>query len=420
MPRTVTVERALASIPPGARIVASPASAAPTTLLAGLADLATRRPDLGFHLYAGLQPDDQPFVDAVAAGHLRFTTWFVAGPSRELIRDGRGAYLPVRLSDVPGLLARLPVDVALVRVGPPDARGMVSLGPSLSYSRAAVDTARVVIAEVDPALPRTHGPTRLPVDRITAFVDSDRPTPTFPSARPSAVATTIAGHIAARLPPAPTLQLGLGQVPDALAATLVDRGIGRIRAIGLATDSLVDLAEAGLLDLSPHDPTPVALVRLMGTERLWTLAAETPQIGLYPSPQGHDPRWLSRHFDRLVSVNSAIEVDLSGQVNAETLEGHPIAGIGGSADFVDAARASDGGCSIIALPAAARGGAVSRIVPRLDADAATTIPRHAYDLVVTEHGVADLRGRTVAQRAEALVAIADPAHRDALAAAWRS
>lgn len=408
----IPVEDALDRIAPGARIVATPGCSAPTTLLAGLDRLARNRG--GLHLYSGLQLEEQPFLAAVAAGRMRFSTWHVTPASRPLVADGLADHLPLRLSDVPSALEHLAIDVALVRVSPPDADGMVSLGPSMSYSRAAVGIADLVIAEVDPSLPRTNGPTRLHIDRIAALVASDRPTPVYHAREPDEDALRIADHLMALLPESPTLQLGIGQVPEAIADTLLRDRVASLRFVGLAIDRMVDLAETGLLDVTPREVPPIAAVEVMGSEQLMRFVDDNPLVGVYPSTQGHDPGWLADHFSRIVSINSALEIDLLGQVNAEMIGGTQVSGVGGSADFVDAARASPEGLSIIALPSTTKAGTVSRIVERLDRDAVTTVPRHAYHAVVTEHGVADLRGLSVRERARALIDLAAPAHRDEL------
>jgi 4-hydroxybutyrate CoA-transferase len=417
-PFVTTVERALGQLPDGARVVATPGCGAPTTLLAGLGELAARRS--GLHLYSGLQLDDQPFLPAVEAGGLRHTTWHVTAATRELVAAGVVDHLPARLSDVPTVLPRLGLDATLVRVSPPAADGRVSLGPSMSYSRAAVETAPLLIGEIDETLPRTAGPTLLPVERFAALVDSARATPVYRGVEPDARARSIARYVLELLPDAPTLQLGIGQIPEAIGRVVHEEGVDRLRFVGLCTDTLVDLAEDGRLEqLAPTATPPVAAVELMGSRRLMRFADRNPDVALYPSERGHDPGWLAARFDRLVSVNSAIEVDLSGQVNAETVADRRVSSIGGAADFVDAARASRDGMSLVALPSTAQAGTVSRIVDRLPAGAATTIPAHAHHAVVTEHGVADLRGRTTAERAEALIGVAAPEHRDTLQRAWR-
>jgi 4-hydroxybutyrate CoA-transferase len=411
-----TATDALARVGAGARIVAAPGCAAPTSLLAALGELSTGRP--GIHLYSGLQLDDQPFLPAVEAGTLRHTTWHVTAPVRDLVDRGVVDHLPIRLGDVPDVLPDLRIDVALVRVSPPAADGRVSLGPSMSYSRAAVEAAPLLIGEIDETLPRTTGPTLLPLDRFAALTHSTRPTPVYRGVEPDARSRAIARHVLDRLPDAPTLQLGIGQVPEALGGVLYDEGVDRLRFIGLCTDTLVGLAEDDRLErVAPTCAPPVAAVELMGSRRLMRFVDRNADVGVYPSERGHDPQWLAARFARIVPINSAVEVDLAGQVNAETVGGRRISSIGGSADFVDAARASDQGLSLVVLPSTARGGAVSRIVDRLPPGAPTTIPAHAYDAVVTEHGVADLRGRTVRERAQALLSVAAPEHRDALARA---
>jgi 4-hydroxybutyrate CoA-transferase len=410
MGRTTTLAAALDRVPPGARLVAAPGCAAPTTLLAGLARLADER--AGLHLLTGLQLEDQLFLPAVERGSLAFSTWHVTARSGALVADGRADHLPLRLADIPATIDRLAPEVALLRVSPP-VDGTVSLGSSASYSHEAIAAAELVIAEVDPAVPRTHGQTLVPIDRIDLLVDSDRPIPSYAPGPPSEVASRIADHLVSLLPDAPTLQLGLGQVPEALATALLSAGVCDLRFVGMGTDAMVELSEAGLLRAGP-DPLAITAVELMGTERLRRFADDDPRVGVYPSRLGHDPCWLSARFDRLVSVNSAVEIDLLGQVNSEVLRGAQASAVGGSADYVDAARASEGGLSVIALPSTTPDGRTSRIVGRLGADAVVTIPRHAYHVVVTEHGIADMRGLSVAARAEALAAVAAPAHRAAL------
>lgn len=408
----MALEDALDLIPPGARIVAAQGCGAPTMLLNGLPGLAERRP--GLHLLTGLQIDDQPYLQTVADGRMRYTTWHVTRPSRPLVADGRADHLPVRLSEVPAVLRRNGVDVAMVRVSPPDASGLVSLGPSMCYSPTAIDEADVVLGEIDPQLPRTNGPTTVPVERFSALVESDRPTPAYRSIEPDDVAQRIATHLLEYVPDSATFQLGVGQVPEAVADTLLSQRVGELRFVGLGVERLADLADAGLL-ASPAGPLPpITSVELLGNERLMRFADQNPLLGVYPSTEGHDPAWLATHFDRIVSINSAVEIDLFGQVNSEMVAGTQLSTVGGSMDFIEAARLSDGGLSIIAFPATTRDGSVSRIIPRLGSDVVTTIPRHCVSVVVTEHGSADLRGRTVRERASALIEIADPAHREGL------
>lgn len=406
-----TLDEALGLIPARARIVAAQGCGAPTMLLNALAPLSRVRP--GLHLLTGLQIGEQAYLSAVADGTLRYTTWHVTRPSRPLVAAGVADHLPLRLSDVPALLPRIGVDVALLRVSPPDADGQVSLGASTSSSMAAIDAADVVLGEIDPLVPRTGGASRVAASRFDALVESDQPMPIYRVSEPDDVSRRIAGNLLEFVPERPTLQLGIGQVPEAVADELLARRISGLRFIGLGVERLVDLAEADLIGGPTKDTPPIACVELMGSSRLMAFADANPLLGMYPSTMGHDPQWLAARFERIVSINSAVEVDLLGQVNSEMAGGTQLSAVGGSMDFVAAARACRDGVSIIALPSTTSRGK-SRIVPRLSADVVATIPRHSVQIVVTEHGAADLRGRTVSERAEALIAIADPDGRDDL------
>lgn len=414
-----TPDRALALVEPNARIVAGPGCGTPTTLLAALSRRAAEVE--GLHLLSGLLLGAHPFLDAVATGSLRYTTWHVTSATRPLASEGRAAIVPLRLSQVERSFERQGVDVALVRVTPPGPDGTVSLGPSMADALAAVERAHVVIAEVDESLPFTHGPTQIPVERLSALVRSESPTPVHPSAEPDAVAMSIAQHIAGLLPQSPVLQIGLGRVPEALVGTLGSAGLGPLRCVGIGTDRMVDIAESGGL-AAPHassDHGALCAVELMSSERLMRFAHQNPTVTVHPSREGHDPAWLAQRFDRFVSVNSAVEVDLHGQASSEVLLGQQISGIGGSADFADAARLSAGGFAVIAMPAVSRDGS-SRIVPRLPATSVVTLPRHAYGALVTEYGIADLRGLSLEERVESIIAVAHPEHRDRLWEQWRS
>jgi 4-hydroxybutyrate CoA-transferase len=403
--------RILDLVPAGAHIVAGPGCGTPTTVLAALGEAA---PGRGWTLSSGLLTGECDFVAAVAAGDLSYRTWHATAPVHRLIEQGIVEFLPIRFSRVPTVLAALGVDVAVVRVTPPNRQGYCSLGPSAGYTAEALRLARVRIGEVDPALPRTCGRTSVHASAFDALVDTESATPEYHSAAATDSSARIAERIIALLPAAPTIQVGIGAIPESLLATLAAAGAGSIRFVGMATDSMVDMFEAGLLDSSGLQDQPTILTpELMGTSRLMQFADGNPAIEVQPSSRTHDPAVLSG-FDRLVSVNSGLEIDLHGQVNSEVLGGRQISGPGGSLDFIEGASRSIGGLRILALPAAAAGGTRSRIVPRLRS--VVTVPRSMTDVVVTEFGVARLEGLGLRQRAEALAAIADPAHQDQLVA----
>jgi len=409
--RTTDAAEALAAIAPGSHIVAGPGCGAPIGLLGALGKVAS---DEGWTLSSGLLLGDYPFLDAVREGRLNYRTWHVMGPIRALVADGTASYVPVRASRLVNSLAARGVDAALVRVTPPDRHGYCSLGPSASYSLDALGFARVRIGEVDPDLPWTHGRTAVPASLFDALVESAEPTPSYHSSTADATSRRIADHILGLLPSEPTLQIGIGAIPESVVSSLGGTGLGRVRFAGMATDDMVDLSEAGVLDTGGDEPAILA-PELMGSARLMDFADRNPDVALFPSSYSHNPAVLGG-IERFVSINTAIEVDLSGQVNSEMVKGRQVSGIGGSLDFVEAATRSPGGLRVIALPSTTPDGKHSRIVSAIGPNGTVTIPRSMVDTVVTEYGVARLEGRTHRERIDALIAIAHPDHRDALTA----
>ncbi len=403
-----SADAALARVPAGAHLVGMPGMGAPTTLLGALGAACVGR---DWTLSTGIQLD-HPFLAAVDAGELAYRTWHVAGPVGERVADGRVGYVPARASAVARVLQEWGVDVALVRVSPPDARGFCSLGPSASYAKAAMAAATVVIAEIDPAVPRTCGDSLVPVAGFDSVVESTTAIPEYHSAPESELGRRIAEHVLAIVPRDPTMQIGFGAIPESLLRSIPAADLGRLRMIGMGTDAMVDLFDKGVLQLGDVLPAPaVHSAELMGTARLLAFANDNPAIAMASSALVHDPAHLGL-IERFVSINTALEIDLAGNVNCEVLRGRQISGPGGGPDFVDGAARSPGGLRIVALPAASTDGSRSRIVPRVEA---VTIPGVTVDAVVTEHGVARLAGLTARQRIDALLAIAHPDHRDALA-----
>ncbi len=403
---------ALDRIPAGGRIIAGAYCGGPTSLLCGVAERGSGR---GWRLCTGLLLDDGGVYEAAGSGDLRLATWHVTGAGRELAERGLLDYLPVRASQLEKRIATWDLDAALIRVTPPDSDGWCSLGPSAGYALTAIKTAKLCIAEVDDALPRTFGQSQVHASALDVMVPSTTPTPTYHSIKPDDVSRAIARHVLTLLPDRPVLQVGIGAATEAIVMALAEAGVDRLRFVGMGTDAMVDLFERGLLDGGlPAIQSP----DLFGTQRLLHFAHENRVVAVFPSSLAHSPRWLAEH-QRLVSVNSAVEIDLSGQVNSEVVGGRQIAGIGGSIDFIEAATHSAGGRRIIALPSMTRDGRHSRIVTRLDSNATVTIPRGMVDVVVTEHGIAQLDGKTLRQRAEALINVAAPQHRQALGDALR-
>ena len=398
---------ALDRIPAGGRIIAGTCCGGPTSLLGAVAERSAGR---RWQLWSGLLLDDGGVYSAAGRGDLRLGTWHVAAKGRGLYEQGLLEYLPLRASQLEKRMAAWDVDAALVRVTPPDRDGFCNLGPSAGYARTAIETAKLCIAEVDESLPRTFGQSSIPASAIDVLVPSTTPTPTYRTAQPDDISRAIARNILSLLPDRPVLQLGIGGVTEALVTALAEERVDGLRFVGMGMDGMVDLLEQSLLaDGGPAIESP----DLVGTRRLMRFAHENPVVAVFPSSVAHCPQWLATHAP-LVSVNAAVEVDLYGQVNSEVVSGREIAGIGGSIDFVEAATHSAGGLRIIALPSTTRDGGRSKIVARLDANSVVTIARGMVDIVATEHGIAQLDGKTNKQRAEALIGIAAPQHRQDL------
>ena len=394
MVNQVSVARALRDVEPGSRILAAGYCGTPDTLLAELGRHAERTD--GLVLTAGLAFGSFPFAHAVRSKRLRYRTWHPYGAGRDLVAEGVASYLPLRASDVRAAITGA-TDVLLLRVCPPDRDGWCSTGPTASFTPAAVAAAKLVIAEVDPGLPRTAGDSRVHLRDIHSLVDSDEPTPYYPGPSRSDPRTeVIASHVAGLIPPGATVQLGFGAVTEAVGELLGRRDdpFG-IRVLGMVTEQMTALADAS--------NGTVLAVELMGGPELMKWANRNSRIEMTSSDRVHDPVFLSK-IDKFVSVNSAASIDLTGQVVSDSIGGRVVSGIGGSADFFEGARLSDGGLRILALTSTTARG-LPTIVPEHPAGTQVTIPRHSVDVVVTEHGVAWLRGRTLEERREALLAV---------------
>lgn len=339
--------------------------------------------------------------------------WFMTPSLRQGLAQGRAELRPL---DYLGLARSLqedePFDLAIAHLSLPDAEGWCSPGLACDFLPLVWPRARRRVAHLNPRMPRLAASFRVHVSEIDAFVETDAPLLDLADPTPGEVELAIGRHVAGLVRDGDTLQFGIGGVPLSVGRALV--GHRRLRFHGGMLPSAVrTLWEAGAMDRDAPLTTGVVL----GDAALREFAAQLPGLRLADVRHTHDPAYLGT-LPRFMAINGGIEVDLFGQVNAERAGGVLQAGAGGLPAFVQGALASPGGCAITCLPSTARGGSVSRIVPALDAQGLVTIPRHLADTVVTEHGVARLRGLGLAQRAQALIAIADPAHRDALSQAW--
>ncbi|MDO9017050.1 MAG: acetyl-CoA hydrolase/transferase C-terminal domain-containing protein [Deltaproteobacteria bacterium] len=415
----MSASEAIGLIPPGARIFVHGAAATPTPLLAALA----ARDDLdGVRLYHLHTTGPFPFAEPELARRFRSVSFFVGEGLRRAVEQGDADFIPVFLADIPGLFTSgtIPLDVALVQVSPPDAHGLCSLGTSIDAARAAVDSARFVIAEVNDRMPRTHGHTTVPLARFDAFIQTSRPLYERPAAAATEVEQRIGELIAALVEDGATLQLGIGAIPDAVLSRL-----GNKHDLGVHTemfsDGLIPLIEGGVVTNRRKSVHPGRTVTsfVQGTRALYDFVHDNPLVEFHPCDRTNDTA-LIRKNDRVVAINSALEVDLTGQVCADSM-GHRIySGIGGQMDFIRGATLSRGGKAILALPATAARGTLSRIVPALKPGAGVVTTRGHVHWIVTEYGAVNLHGKTLRERAEALLSIAHPDFRAELARECRA
>ncbi|MBN8233314.1 GNAT family N-acetyltransferase [Corallococcus macrosporus] len=418
--RVVTAEEALVHVPPGRRILIGSGAAEPVALVRALVERGAFLADNEVVHLLTLGP--APYVEPAQAGRFRHVAFFIGPNVRQAVQEGRADFMPVFLSEIPELIRsrRIRIDVALIQVSPPDVHGYVSLGVSVDIVRAAVDAASLVIAEVNPDMPRTHGDSFLDVRRIHHLVPVARPLLEVHPEPPDAVSRGIGEHVARLIPDGATLQSGIGRIPDAVLAALVNH-----HDLGLHTemlsDGVMDLVEAGVITGRRKTWLPGKLVTsfIMGSQRLYAWAHDHPAIEMRPSDDTNAPAVVARNA-RMVAINAALAVDLTGQVAADTLGGCFYSGIGGQVDFIRGANQSAGGRAIIALPSTAKGGAVSRIQGALAPDTGVVTSRGDVHFVVTEFGVADLWGKSIRERALALVAIAHPDFRAELMAAAKA
>jgi acyl-CoA hydrolase len=417
--RIVSIGEAVAGIRSGDQVFVQGGAATPTALLTALVGRAAELRDVGIVHFHTEGP--APHLDPEMAGHFRHRALFIGANARQAVNEGRADYVPVFLSDVPELFSSgvLPLDAVLINVTPPDAHGYCSLGTSVDASLAATHAARTVTAQLNRSMPRTLGDSFIHVDDIDLAVEIDDPPHEHAEQPIGAVEQRIGELVAELVPDGATLQMGIGSIPAAVGLALRDK-----RDLGihteLFTDPVLDLVEAGAVTGARKEINRGKIVAafLMGTRRLYDFVDDNPMIEMRPVDYTNDTSVI-RRFRRMVAINSAISIDLTGQVSADSIGTRFYSGVGGQMDFMRGAALSDAGRAIIALPSTAAGGTVSRIAAVLAEGAGVVTSRAHVRTVVTEHGVAELFGRSVRERAAALIAIAHPDFRDELTAEAR-
>ena len=412
--RQMTPEQALLAVASGARVWIQSGCGTPSTLVQALVARAPHVRDVEVVHMMTLGSAD--YTRPEYQGHFRHRGMFLGANVREAVAAGRADYTPIFLSEIEGLFSSgaLPLDVVLIQVSPPDAHGFVSLGTTVACSLTAVGCAPIVIAEVNDQVPRTHGDTWIHVSRISAFVETSHPLLELPTEHFTDIHLRVARHVASLIPDGATLQTGIGGIPEAVLTCLEDK-----HDLGIHTemfsDSIIELIESGVINgraKNLHRGKAVAAF-VLGTRRLFDFIDDNPIFEFRSISYTNDPFVVAQN-DRMVAINSALQIDLTGQVCADSIGTRPYSGFGGQLDFIRGAARSRGGVPIIALPSTARGGSVSRIVPVLEPGGGVVTSRADVHYVVTEHGIAYLHGKTLRERALALIAIADPQFRQDL------
>ncbi len=408
---TLSAKDAVAKIKSGDRVFLHTAAATPQRLIEAMVERACELKNV--EIVSLHTEGDAAYARPEYRESFRLNALFVGKNVRKSVQDGDGDAIPVFLSDVPSLFYNriLPLDVALVHVSLPDRHGYCSLGVSVDATLAAVHAAKVVIAQVNPNMPRTHGEGLLHTSKIHAMVDVNDPLPETPRHVLSDIELRIGRHIASIVEDGATLQLGIGAIPDAtLAALSSHRDLGIHSE--MFSDGVVELVEKGVINGSKKRSHREIIVAsfLVGTRRLYDFVDDNPLVEMLPSDYVNDTREIRKN-PRVTAINSALEIDMSGQVCADSIGQKYYSGVGGQMDFIRGAALSKGGKPIIALPSTTKGG-LSRIVPQLKPGAGVVTTRAHVQYVVTEFGIVNLYGKNLRQRAEALASIAHPDFRE--------
>lgn len=403
-----TSDAAMTRLRPGQRVFIGTGCGEPLELVRALTRRASELPDTEIvHL---LTFGEAPYAHEELTRYFRVNSFFIAENVRDAIQQGLGDYTPIFLSDIPRLFqtGQLPIDVALVQVTPPDDKGMCSLGVSVDIVKSAAENAALVIAQVNPNMPRTLGDASLHVFHLDVLVPTDEPILEIAYAETGGETQQIAEYVAALIDDGSTLELGIGGIPQALLGYLKDKKDLGIHT-EMFTDGIVDLIEAGIVNGAKKtlDRGKVVASFCLGSKKLYDYVDDNPAISFHPTEYVNDPFVISQHH-KMVAINMALEVDLTGQVCADSLGSRFFSGVGGQVDFNRGAARAHGGKAIIALPSTAKDGTVSRLVARLSPGAGVVTTRADVHYVVTEYGVAYLHGKSVQERALALISVAHP------------
>lgn len=418
--KLTTAEAALKAVHSGQRVYLGGGCGEPLVLAQSLAGRAAELTNV--EIIQILTAGHAAYADPALAAAFRVNALFIGANVRDAVQAGQADFTPVFLSEIPRLFqeGHLPLDVALIAVSPPDTHGYCSFGVEVGVTKPAAESARLVIAEINPNMPRTWGNSFIHLSQIDACVSVDYPLPELPPSTPTPLYRQIGQTIAELIPDGATLQMGIGAIPNAVLDYLSDKHDLGVHS-EMISDGIIDLVEQGVITGRRKSYLPGKIVTgfMLGTRRLYRFVHDNPLIEMRTTDYTNDPFIISRN-DQMVAINAALQVDLTGQICADSIGPRFYSGVGGQVDFLRGAGRARGGKPIIALPSTALNGTRSRLVATLDPGAGVTATRNDVHYVITEYGVAQLYGKSVRQRAEALIAIAHPDFRPELRAAARA
>ena len=409
-----TADEAVRCVQSGMRVYIQPGCAEPETLVEALIRRAPAVEDV--EIVHMMTMGCAPYVAPEMAGHFRHNAVFIGGNVREAINDGRADYTPIFLSEIEELFesGAMPLDVALLELSPPDSHGFCSFGVGVDTSLTAAKCARYVVAQINDQMPRTYGDSFIHVNELDVVVESSRPLCAIRKPEISEMHVAIARNVAGLIDDGAVLQTGIGGIPDAVLPFLMDRKDLAVHS-ELVSDGVIPLIEAGVLTGARKNFKPRKIIAgfCLGTKQMFDFVDNNPIFEFHPTSYTNDPAFIARN-DNMVAINSALQIDITGQVCADSIGTRFYSGIGGQVDFLLGSSRSKGGKPIIAISSTAKSGTLSRIVPVLDPGAGVVTSRGLIRYVVTEYGVAYLHGKSIRERAKALIEIAHPQFREEL------
>jgi len=409
-----TPQEALLYVQSGMRVYIQPGCAEPETLVEALMERGPYVEEV--EIVHMLTMGTAPYVAPEMAGHFRHNAMFIGGNVRDAINEGRADYTPIYLSEIEHLFesGEMPLDVALIQVSPPDHHGYCSFGVGVDTTLTAARCARFVVAQVNDQMPRTFGDSFIHMSDIDVVVESSRPLPQMKKPVITETHVAIARNVASLIEDGSVLQTGIGGIPDAVLPMLMDRKDLGVHS-ELVSDGVIELVEAGVItgERKNFKPRKIIVGFILGSKKIFDFVDNNPIFEFHPTAYVNDPGLIARN-DKMVAINSAIEADLTGQVCSDSIGNQFYSGIGGQVDFLRGASRSRGGKAIIAISSTAKDGSVSRIRPMLSPGAGVVTSRGLVRYVVTEFGVAYLHGKSIRERAKALIEIAHPKFREEL------